>query len=139
MHERVLKSACNTLSASMYCPRKASMTVPGTARSEEVICGFVSVNWLCSFTVCMGCSMSWQWPLHQNTTCILIVSLSDQGLLRSFQLPESQDGQQNSHAGRLPALFNLYAHWLSEDENIPFPCMARMQFSTSVWLFSSIS
>jgi len=30
------------------------MTAPRTARSEEVICGFVSVDWLCSFIVLLG-------------------------------------------------------------------------------------
>lgn len=39
IHARMLKSACNALPVSLHCPRRASMTTPGTARRRDL--------WLC--------------------------------------------------------------------------------------------
>lgn len=52
LHARVLNSAWNTLPVSMCHPRGASLIAH--VISKEVICGFASVDWLCSFIVLLG-------------------------------------------------------------------------------------
>lgn len=140
----MLNSACYTLSVSTHCPRRASMTAPGSARSE-VICGL----YLCTGCAHLWCSWEavrgWQHCYQPGSTSqhnlhpSAVPTSSDQGHSRSFQLQEAQDGQQNSHAGRSPGLFSQYARCFSADEKISFLCMARIQFSASVGIFSSIS
>lgn len=118
----MLNSAWNTLPVSMCCPRRAFLIA--CVISEEVICGLVSVNGLCSFIiVLLGCSSLSLRTQPAPHCCVLSFwpgSLENLSASRTSRQSTKLPWRQGTRS-----LFSGSSSLLSQDKKLSFSCMVK--------------